>query len=355
MKRSGHIRVSARTFFVLLTCFATPVLLQASEPGEAVELNMVWPTPNPAFLQGRPLEAFVQPTVSGRTESALFGCVRNDGARFHEGLDLKALNRDSRNEATDPIYAAFRGRVVHINRTEGHSSYGRYIVLEHPDLYPSVYTLYAHLARAREVLEVGDRVEAGDVIGIMGRSAGGYTIPRSRAHLHFEIGLRLSDDFEDWYSRKQFGSENRHGLWNGMNLVGMDPLEFFRELLAGRVLGPFSYLDRQVPACSLRVFTREIPDFVKRYPELIAGDLRGEALVAWDIAFTWYNLPFRWIPRYVEDNVSGEPGTLQLLDFNRELVEQQRCRKILEFEGDRVLLGSSLRQALEILFAMYRS
>ena len=349
--------------FRFLTSTCLPVLgfwwvsllpVSGVEPGEEVELDVVWPTPNPAFLQGKPLETFIQPTVSGRTESALFGCVRNGGARFHEGLDLKTLGRDSRNEATDPIYAAFRGRVVHINKTAGHSSYGRYLVLEHRDLYPAVYTLYAHLARVADGLTVGDQVEAGQTIGIMGRSAGGYSIPKSRAHLHFEIGLRLSDDFQSWYSAKGFGSRNEHGLWNGMNLIGMDPLDFFRELLGGRVLGPFGYIDNQPTACSLRIFTQEIPDFVKRYPELIAGELRADSLVAWDIDFTWYNMPIRWVPRYQEDIGTGKPGSLQLISFDREEVERQRCRRVLQFSGNRVLLGSGLKQVLEILFEMYR-
>ncbi|MGJ3243942.1 MAG: M23 family metallopeptidase, partial [Opitutales bacterium] len=93
--------------------------------------NLVWPTPNPAFMRGEPIEAFVQPTVSGDPESGLFGCVRNDGSRFHEGLDLFPLYRDGRGEARDPVYAILPGRIVHINTSAGLSSYGRYVVVMH--------------------------------------------------------------------------------------------------------------------------------------------------------------------------------------------------------------------------------
>ena len=62
-------------------------------PGLYASAGLIWPTPNQAFQRGEPIEAFVQPTVSGKVESGLFGCVRNDGAKFHEGLDLFPIQR----------------------------------------------------------------------------------------------------------------------------------------------------------------------------------------------------------------------------------------------------------------------
>ena len=59
--------------------------------------------PNPAFQQGKPLEAFIQPTSSGKLVSGLFGCVRNNGHKFHEGIDLYPIARDSSGEAIDKI------------------------------------------------------------------------------------------------------------------------------------------------------------------------------------------------------------------------------------------------------------
>ena len=81
-------------FFHLLPFLFVPVLVEAS---------LIWPTPNPAFQNGKPIEAYVQATVSGRVESGLFGCVRNGGSRFHEGLDLYPIKRDGRGEAVDPV------------------------------------------------------------------------------------------------------------------------------------------------------------------------------------------------------------------------------------------------------------
>mgnify|MGYP003334059019 CR=1 FL=1 len=61
----------------------------------------------------------------------------------------------------------------------------------------------------------------------MGHSSGGYMIPAARAHLHFEVGLAITSDFQGWYDHRRFGSRNEHGMWNGMNLVGVDPVAFF--------------------------------------------------------------------------------------------------------------------------------
>lgn len=187
--------------------------------------GMTWPTPHPAGEAGEPFERWAQATATGDPRSALFGCVRNNGQRFHEGIDITPyLRRDRRGEATDPVVAAFGGVVRHVNTTAGNSGYGRYVFIEHPQFSPAIYTLYAHLATIDTELEAGAEVENAARLGTMGRSAGGYSIPRDRSHLHFEVGLRLSDDFQTWYDRQRFGSRNAHGLFNGLNLVGFDPL-----------------------------------------------------------------------------------------------------------------------------------
>ena len=139
-------------FSCLLAVLLVPFLANAS---------LIWPTPNPAFQNGKPIEAYVQATVSGRVESGLFGCVRNSGSRFHEGLDLYPVKRDDRGEAADPVYAVLPGRVVHVSRTSGYSSYGRYVVIEHDQETPAYHTLYAHLASLADTIVRGARVEAG--------------------------------------------------------------------------------------------------------------------------------------------------------------------------------------------------
>lgn len=295
--------------------------------------SLIWPTPNQAFQLGKPLEAYVQPTSSGRIESGLFGCVRNGGAKFHEGLDLFPVERSRRGEALDPVYAILPGRVVHISHTAGHSSYGRYIVVQHDREAPAFHSLYAHMASIDSALQVGSRVVAGTELGIMGRSAAGYSIPRSRSHVHLELGLKLSDAFQTWFDRQKFGSKNRHGNWNGMNLVSVDPLDFYRVMREGEVSGFHEYLRRLPVAARIRVHSTKVPDFVQEYPALVTRPYAGRNLVAWDIAFTQFGVPKEWTPRFSEEKLGGRAGEVRVLTYNPELLEAQSCRQVIRLGG----------------------
>ena len=315
----------------------------------AARTEWSWPTPNPAFQNGEPFEAFVQPTASGKKESGLFGCVRNDGHRFHEGLDLRPTDRDRRGEPTDAIYAALSGEVVHVNTVAGHSSYGRYIVIRHDQESPAFHTLYAHLASIDPEVTVGKRVTTGMVIGTMGRSAS-TPIPRSRAHLHFEIGLRLSDSFQDWYDRQAFGTKNRHGNWNGMNLVSIDPLDFYKKIRNGRVSTFHDYLKRTSTYARIRVYTMNTPDFVKRYPALVTRPYEPSDVVAWDVAFSKYGVPKEWTPRFSSENMDGKPGDVTILAYNPKLLKAQTCKRVLNFRGSKPKISSVTLATIKKLF-----
>ena len=180
----------------IFRCLPLLVLAATTSFLRAERLDIAWPTPNPAFAEGKGIGAFLQPTASGEPESGGFGCVRSAGTQFHEGIDLKPVRRDARGEPADEVYAVMDGVVRYINNRVGESNYGRYLVLEHPGTAPAVYTLYAHLARIAPGIAPGVTVRRGQTIGIMGRSEGGAVIPRDRAHLHFEIGLMVTRDFQ---------------------------------------------------------------------------------------------------------------------------------------------------------------
>lgn len=315
--------------------------------------GLVWPTPNPAFQDGRPLEDFIQPTASGRIESGLFGCVRNNGSRFHEGIDLRALRHDSRGEALDEVYAALPGRVVYVNRTAGHSSFGRYLVVVHDREEPAFHTLYAHLASIPEEIHPGTRVQSGDVLGIIGRSAAGYVIPRSRAHLHFEMGFRLTDRFEDWYGAKDFKSRNRHGNWNGMNLVSVDPLAFYRAMRTGEVTSFAGYLNTLPVVARIRVHASFVPPFVRDYPGLLGRPLETDrALAAWEVGFTAHGVPLRWVPRYADEALGGREGDVRIVAYDAEALAGQTCRRVLDPGGSTPSLSANTRATLEKLFGM---
>jgi murein DD-endopeptidase MepM/ murein hydrolase activator NlpD len=292
--------------------------------------GIVWPTPNPAFMQGGDLASWVQDTGTGDPHSGLFGCVRDDGHRFHEGVDIKCIQRDRKGEPTDPIYAALEGKVVYINSVAGNSNYGRYIVLEHPKADVPVYTLYGHLSAIAPGLKVGETVMAGETIATMGHS-GTENIPRERAHMHFEVGVRLTNDFATWYKDKKFTSPNEHGNYNGMNLLGCDPLVFFEQVRSGTFKGFAAYLKGLPTAFTLRVTTTKIPDYVTRYPALLAKPIPFGGVAGWDVDFTWYGVPTKLTPLPAGTPGLGKLGAVAIVSYDRTAFVGCSCRDTLLF------------------------
>lgn len=325
-------------------------LLAAAARAQRIEL--AWPTPNTAFRDGRPIADFVQPTESGEVTSGLFGCVRTHGTQFHEGIDLYPMARDARGEAADSVFAALDGVVRHINVRPGDSSYGRYIVLDHPGQTPAVYTLYAHLSAVAPGLKAGDRVALGQTLGTMGRSAGGYAIPKERAHLHFEFGVRVTDDFQAWYDFRKFGSPNEHGGWNGMNLMGFDPLDFLTRFRAREVNNFQEYFARMPTAVRLRIATTKQPDFVRRYPSLLTRPVPSGGVAGWEIRVNATGLPFAWTPLSATEVAGLAAGAVRIVDIDQALVRTHRCKALVTARGTGHVPARDLNTLLQQLFGL---
>ena len=334
---------SAISLIFVLVLGAVPAVVKARD-------TVRWPTPNRSFNRGEPPGSFIQPTVSGNVQSGLFGCVREDGQRFHEAIDLKAIRRDRRGEAADLVLATMDGRVAYVNRKVERSDYGRYVVIEHVGAQPAFYTLYAHLSRIKTSVRVGAAVKAGTVLGVMGRSEREGNIPKERAHLHFEMGLRLSRNFNAWYEGKDFDTPNYHGNFNGMNLTGFDPLDFFTRYRNGQVDTVQAYLQSLPAAFSLRVATRRTPYFIRRYPCLLTGPV-GDDIVGWDVEFTGFGLPVRWTPLSREDAPGlMREGDFTLISHSLALLKNSECRNGLLMRPEGVELGGSPRRTIQLLF-----
>lgn len=317
----------------------------------AARIEFVWPTPSKAWEQGRGIESFIQPTVSGDPESGLFGCVRSGGSQFHEGLDIKAVQRDRRGEPTDVIFAAMDGVVRYVSSRPGESNYGRYIVIEHPALTPAVYTLYAHLARIEPGIRPGTAVRAGQEIALMGHSSSG-SIPRDRAHLHFEIGLRATDNFEAWYRGKKFGNTNEHGIWNGMNLMGLDPLDFLRQWRAKKVDDFQQYLDRLRPVVRVRVVTNRMPDFIQRYPALLQKPLPAGLVSGWEVACNSTGLPFAWTPLSAGEVAGRRSGSVEVVSVDSSAVRACHCKTLVKMRRGGYEPAEDLEMMLQQVFGV---
>ncbi|MBI2517802.1 MAG: M23 family metallopeptidase [Opitutae bacterium] len=328
------------------------LLLLGTASGWAARIEFVWPTPNKAWERGRPIEDFIQPTASGDPESGTFGGVRSGGRQFHEGLDIKPVKRDRSGEPADPIFAAMRGVVRYVSLSPGGSNYGRYIVIEHPDLQPAVYTLYAHLARVEPGIRAGAAVEAGQTIALMGRSSSGQAIPKERGHLHFEIGLRATDNFDTWYRTRKFGSPNEHGVYNGMNLMGLDPLDFLRQWRAGKVDDFQQYLSRMRAVVRVRVATSRVPDFISRYPALLRKPMPAGLVAGWEVECNSTGLPFAWTPLGPNELVGARPGSVQIVSVEAALVRANRSKSLVYSRRSGYEPGSDLAMMLQQVFGV---
>jgi hypothetical protein len=326
------------------------VLLLSGGLRAAERVELVWPTPNPGWVDGRSPKEFLQHAGSGDPESGEYGGVRSGGSQFHEGIDIKCVARDRRGEPADNVLATMDGVVRHVNAVAGDSNYGRYIVLEHPEQTPGIYTLYAHLARIAPRLKVGARVTRGQVIGLMGHSSSG-NIPRDRAHLHFEIGEMVTRDFPSWYASRKFGSANEQGLWNGMNLMGFDPLDFLNKWRARKVDSFQQYFAAMEPAVRLRIATTRVPDFVLRYPALLTKPL-PMAVSGWEVAFDWTGIPFAWTPLTGTETIGLPLNQPRLMDVNAALVRRERSKTLAVSRRGAWQVGKDLETVLQQLFGL---
>jgi murein DD-endopeptidase MepM/ murein hydrolase activator NlpD len=78
-----------------------------------------FPTANHALYDREDELKFFVPTAPDKSwTTGSFGCVRTDGGKMHEGIDIRCLQRDRHGEPTDPVMATADGTVVYfINKT----------------------------------------------------------------------------------------------------------------------------------------------------------------------------------------------------------------------------------------------
>lgn len=307
------------------------------------------PTPNREIFKTGGETRFYAPTPGRDWVSGSYGCVRSEGLKFHEGIDILRVNTDRRGEPTDTVKAAALGTVAYVNGVSGKSNYGKYVILRHRVEGISVYTLYAHLGRIADGVKRGAMLRAGQTVGVMGRTSSATRIAPYRAHLHFEIALVLNDRFDRWYKSAYKGGVNDHGIWNGRNLLGLDPTAILQEQQTrGQRFSLLNFIRyRQemfrvlVPKNSF-FYARFYRPLMRRNPIAEKNGIDG-----YEIIFDFAGVPCQLIPRSkTEVKFSSGPT---LLSVDSAVAREKRCRKLLYYQNGKWGLTRSGRQMIEIL------
>lgn len=277
-----------------------------SVSAKAGPLGLVLPTDNDAIFSNDPSKFYMytdrnfEGVQSQPWEGGTYGFSRNPRrtgiglvyTRIHEGIDIRPVRRDDSGEPLDDIYSISQGTVVYVCDSATLSNYGRYIVVHHDWGYGPFFSLYAHLHSCD--VKQGQRVAAGQKIARMGYTGAG--INRTRAHVHVELCMLLSDQFQKWYD-SHFTSKNHHGIFNGFNLTGMD----IASLLKAHRANPNITID-QFNSQNVETYYKVLVpktgqlDFLRRYPYLGREMEKVSRAKSYEFAFAATGVPLSITP-----------------------------------------------------------
>jgi hypothetical protein len=289
----------AKVVFALL--FSAPMTIQTAQNQV---LDLVLPTDNDALFSGdgpafyQYIDRDYNGVKSTPWEGGQYGFVRDPKStgggvvytRFHEGIDIRSVHRDANGEPLDEVRAIADGEVVHVNVGPGDSNYGKYVVIENRWDGSNYYSLYGHLSSIS--VQPGDRVRRGQQIAVMGYTGTG--INRERAHLHLELCLMFSRQFQPWYDTFFRKDPNRHGLYNGMNLAGLDVARLYLALRKNPALTIPEFLAAEETFYKVAVPKAKHFDLPTLYPWMLAGGKRSGS--SWEVSFARSGVPLRIEP-----------------------------------------------------------
>jgi murein DD-endopeptidase MepM/ murein hydrolase activator NlpD len=268
-------------------------------------LDLVLPTDNDAIFSGggpafyQYIERDFKGVKSTPWEGGQYGFVRDPietsagivYTRFHEGIDIKPLRRNARGEPVDEVRAIADGKVVHTNRVPSYSNYGNYVVIEHRWAGSNYYSLYGHLSSI--AVQPGDSVQRGQRIAVMGYT--GVGLNQARAHLHLELNLMFSHRFEAWHDAFFKNDPNHNGIYNGINLAGLDVARLYLALRKNPSLTIPEFLNDEETFYKVTLPKSSHFELPRLYPSMLAGSNRSETS-SWEVSFARSGLPLKIEP-----------------------------------------------------------
>jgi murein DD-endopeptidase MepM/ murein hydrolase activator NlpD len=327
-------------------------LLMTIQTAQNHPIDLVLPTDNDALFSGdgpafyQYVERNYKGVKSTPWEGGEYGFVRDptDTAggivytRFHEGIDIRPVHRDPNGEPLDEVRAIADGKVVHVNLVPGYSNYGKYIVIEHRWAGSDYYSLYGHLSSI--TVQPGHSVRRGQPIAVMGYTGTG--INRERAHLHLELDLMFSRQFEAWYNTFFRNDPNRHGVYNGMNLAGLDVARLYLALRKNPALTIPEFLNDEETFYKVTLPKARHFDLPTLYPWMLAAGKRSGS--SWEVSFARSGVPLRIEP---SDKRVAQP---QLAYLKSSSESSYLTRDVVSGRGVNAHLTNYGAQLMRLLF-----
>lgn len=155
------------------------------------------------------------PGASGKN-GGRYGMTRSNGKKFHDGLDIAA-------EPGTYVYSPFSGKISRIDSSFSPGeyrevSYGNFVTVESTDANGNKFYLrYCHLNYT--LVEFGDEIEAGQVIGISGDTGNAKNVANKHVHVlgakKDSNGQIVNANPEDYLKTK----------WDSSGNISVDPCD----------------------------------------------------------------------------------------------------------------------------------
>ena len=135
-------------------------------------------------------------------------------------------------------------------------------------------------------------VHRGQHLAVMGYTGAGIT--RERAHLHLELNLMLNHNFQEWYdSFLHQNDPNHHGIYSGINLVGLNIARLYLELREKPSLTVPQFLSEEEIFYKVAIPKSRHFELPTLYPWMISGTIEPRS---WVVSFARSGLPLRIEP-----------------------------------------------------------
>jgi hypothetical protein len=171
----------------------------------------------------------------------------------------------------------------------------------------------------------------------------GYTgtgLNRERAHLHLELSLMFSHQFEAWYNTFFRNDPNHNGIYNGMNLIGLDIARLYLALHKNPSLTIPEFVSREETFYKVTLPKSRHFELPKVYPWMLTTGSRSEKS-SWEVSFAQSGVPLRiessdknvtqpelsYVKKssvdysyMTRDIISGHGANAHLTDYGRQLM-----------------------------------